>query len=303
MKSFRVYFSCDIDPDQASLPTIDRTNITWNGVNKLAEIFSLFNEQKLRLTLFIRADYQIRFNFSKSTYWIEKLTKMFASEFINHELAWHPHLYRMHGNKYYPVQTSIEAIVQLSKILKEIRQKGFNPSTIRMGEAWHSTETMNYLDQRGFTVDSSAVPGRKRADEFRSFDWEKTPNGPYHPSLHDYRIPDTKKQKILEMPMTTASILTSYDKTPRRRYLNLTYHPRLFSSALDSTLDELALQKIQDIVFIFHPGEVLDLKPNDLHQYGFQALQSNINYIQEKFQILSIPLQSLTLCEAPQYVK
>lgn len=303
MKPFRVYFSCDIDPDQATMSTADRTNITWHGVNKLVDIFNIFNEHELRLTLFIRADDQIRLNFSESTYWIEKLSEKFAPEFNDHELAWHPHLYRMDANEYHPIQSAVEAIDQLAKTLVEIRRNGFNPTTVRLGEAWHSTEIMSFLDTLGFTVDSSAVPGMKRADVFRSIDWGKTPNGPYHPSPYDYRIADTKKLRILEMPMTTAEIFTIYDKIPRRRYLNLTYHPQIFSSAFDSALAELSLNNIHDMVLIFHPGEILDVKPNDLHQYGFITLRTNIIYLLDKFKKLSMPVQFLTLCEAPQYVE
>jgi hypothetical protein len=299
---FRIYFTCDADPDQATLPTTDRTNVTWNGIELLSELFSYLNDQSIRLTLFLRADDQIRMVFNKSTHWIERLTQIFSTEFKYHEWAWHPHLYKMKEHRLYPIQDPSEALSQIKVVHEELRRIECHPTSVRMGEAWHCNEIMSYFDQSGFTVDSSAIPGRKRKDEFRSFDWEITPNGPYYPSLDDYRISGPSRFKLLEMPMTTALTTTCYDSKPKRRYLNPTYHPQFFAQALNSTIQELGAARINDLVFIFHTGELLEQKANDLHAYGMNTFKYNVSYAINSLKESFFNIETLTLNQRFLYV-
>ena len=112
------------------------------------------------------------------------------------------------------------------------------PAVIRIGEAYHSNELMLFLNEIGLRADSSALPGRKRSDDEKVFDWESTPNHPYRPSRHDCRIPETPELGLWEIPMNTVPTQVSYDRVPLLRYLNPAFHPTAFNEGVTSFLRE-----------------------------------------------------------------
>jgi hypothetical protein len=232
----------------------------------------------IRYTLFFRADQQIRD--SRGTFLaLYHEHRTFVDRLLADgcELGWHPHLYRSADGRQEPIRDPEEACRALEEAFEEVQREPSLCRAVRLGEAWHSTGTMRLLDRLGFRIDSTAIAGRARNDEHLRFDWLPTPNRPYHPSAADYRVEGSGDAlRILEIPMTSAPVLTSYDVAPLRRYVNLCYQPRLFSSALAHVLSEVSEGALSSLVLIFHPHELLDHPANGLYLYGLENFRLNL---------------------------
>ena len=274
-----VYVTIDVDPDYVNASG-DRSSLSWQCLDLMPKILEEFETRGIPLTLFLRADHQIRDMMGGFLGLYEKASELWnAASARGHELAWHPHLYRREGNSYAPLRDPAACAEQLDECGEALARSGLGLSSVRIGEAWHSAATMIKLDELGFEVDSTAVPGRKRADTLRSFDWEPTTNSPYHPSRGDYRVSGQAPLNILEVPMTTSPIQTSYDAAPIRRYLNPTFRRELFSDALRNLRSAEPAAEVQTIVVIFHPDELLDRPGNDLHDYSWEGFAANLDLL------------------------
>jgi len=160
---------------------------------------------------------------------------------------------------------------------------GLGFSSIRIGESFHCTDLMRLIDDLGYRIDSTALPGRVRRDAQRSFDWLVTPNKPYHPSRSDYRRPGQPCLKVLEIPMTTMHFKADYDAQPMLRYASLTYRPDIFATGLSHYLRENQRGDNQPIVFIVHPAELDDRMANEpgtaLYSFTMDALRRNLQTV------------------------
>lgn len=297
--SVKVFLTCDLDPDQATQANPERSRFTWKGLDLLPQILDELLSRKMLGTLFVRSDAQIKTLFGDALY-LFKQFKPVLDDAVNNgfELGWHPHLYKEVQNEFLPLQNSAEACAQLQQIFTELQSASLRFSSVRVGEAWHSTEMMRLLDAMGFEVDSTALPGRKRDDAARSFDWSSTPNEPYHPCTSDYRTPGSQKLKILEVPMTTSLIKTSYDKAPTARYLNPTFRPELFKAGLENYLGAFKSSKNHSLVIIFHPGELLPQPENGLHVFGWDNFVKNLSVLEEVLNRRKGPFEFLTTAQA-----
>src|SRR5262249_11232640 len=160
-------------------------------------------------TWFVRADAQLRDVYGSAAYPVESQSALWASlAESGDEIGWHPHLYRRRADgTYMPETVEDRQVAELRDISADLRNRGVELTSSRMGEAVGSNGVMQELDRLGMTVDSSAIPGRKRSDASRCFDWEGTPNTPYHPSIHDYRVSVSgAKRTLVEVPMTTVPV-------------------------------------------------------------------------------------------------
>lgn len=276
----RVYVTFDVDPDGGSTQH-DRTAVTWKGVELVPEIRQALSNEGIKFTFFLRCDNQIRDLFGTYLGLYHEYRELWDRlVFEGHEFGWHPHLYERVGDQYVPLRRPEECCVQLREAWKEVRTLEFPVTTVRIGEAWHSTETMRELDALGLCVDSTAVPGRRREDSLRSFDWVATPNHPYHPAPGDYRVSGGEDGlSILEVPMTTSFVKTSYDREPMRRYLNPTFHRHIFRAALDGYLQALGAAEDAHLVLIFHPDELLAREPNGLYSYDWNCFLDNLRLL------------------------
>lgn len=281
MSRVKIYVTFDIDPDNSST-SAERTDITWHGIQKIPSIDEYLSSCSIPYTFFLRCDNQIRDIYGAYLGIYYEHQELWNSLIESgNELGWHPHLYKMHEGSYIPLRNKDKCCDILEQAWEEIAVIDYKIKSVRLGEAWHSTETMCALDSIGLQVDSTAVPGRSRQDELRSFDWKPTPNRPYHPSIYDYRVPgETDSLEILEVPMTTTIIKTDYDRVPLRRYLNPTYHSELFNDGMVNCLTEVKKEGIGDIVLIFHPDELLGHEPNGLYSYDWNTFTSNIDSFQ-----------------------
>ena len=137
---------------------------------------------------------------------------------------------------------------------------------------------------RGSRLIQLPFQGGKRQDQDRVFDWEGTPNQPYHPSASDYRIPrSVDPLAILELPMTTAPIQSSQDPKPFLRYLNLAYRVEPFRDGWGALLDAwrpTADTRDHDlfVTTILHPEEIIDSRrDHPLYGFSLQVVERNLD--------------------------
>lgn len=255
----------DVDQDGIALGS-ERTSLSWNAVSMVPRLAELFERHGVRATWFVRADNQLSEVYGSAAYLLEHFsTHWRALRGAGHLIAWHPHVYRRE-REWVPETDPQRCAEQLERIHAELR--GHVLPAVRMGEAFHSNATMHTLDRLGVRIDSTAIPGRKRNDGERCFDWEPTTNAPYHPSRGDYRVPGTDALSILEVPMTSIPIRAPYDEAPLRRYMNLAYRAELLA---DAELDGLPT-----IVTIVHPEEAMVRPENPLYGDGLEEVERNL---------------------------
>jgi len=139
---------------------------------------------------------------------------------------------------------------------------------------------MGVIDELGYQVDSTGMPGRKRIGPERHFDWQGTPNEPFHPSEADYRVPGSPSLKVLEIPMTTMQFKADFDPRPMLRYASLTYRPDIFAAGLRGYLSENREREKQCLVFVVHPAELDERMASNgtdqLYSFDVDALRQNL---------------------------
>ncbi len=277
MALLRVHITCDADQDGSTGLVPERTHPTWEGIALLPAIARELSARGLPWTAFVRADDQVRDTHGSSGAILERARDLLADRGV--EIGWHPHLYSRQGDEYAPIRDEQAAVSQLDRVHDEICRKAAPLRSVRLGEAWHSPRTMLRLAELGYRVDSTALPGRKRRDAQLEFDWEPTPNQPYHPAASDPRVPGSGQDRlpILEVPMTTCAMRTDYDRGAVRRYLSLSFHERYFVAGLDDFDAQIESAREATLVTIFHTGELLDLGPTPLLDRGWDAWRRNLD--------------------------
>jgi hypothetical protein len=147
-------------------------------------------------------------------------------------------------------------------------------TSARVGEGRMTNYAINALDKVGIKIDSTALPGRKRHDLERSFDWLKAPFTPYHPSRFDYSsmgLPGGSLS-LLEIPFTMVETQAPYDSTPLKRYLDLTFEPKFLGPGLKA-----ALKASPYTVAVIHPSFMLgDTGDNQLVCPGASTVKQNV---------------------------
>lgn len=280
MRKIQIYLSCDADPDQATTSEAHRPKLSWEGLNFLEALGQEFEKRQIPWTLFVRLDDQIASLFGRADALFLRHKSFLDRHFsLGNEIAWHPHLYTCEGDKYQLVTDPDLAVAQLKRNFPWVPVDKYEMKSVRLGEAWQSNATLSLLNELGFKIDSTAIPGRHRLDPDRVFDWRGSPNRPYHPSRHDYRIESDASLNILEVPMTTGEIQTEYDQFPLRRYLNLTFHEELFQSGVKNFLSESKDMESITLVTIFHPGELNSQQANGLYAYSWPAFLKNLDFL------------------------
>ncbi len=264
-------------------------------LKELRGIGDSFGEE-IKFTWFVRADSQLKTIYGGATYLLERYNSLWKDlKSGGDEIGWHPHIYRLDGGKWKLERRDD----YLEKNLVESYEaviKYFNITSARVGESFHSNRSMNVLDKLGIKVDSTALPDRKRNDNERFFNWIGTPEHPYHPSKNDYRTPGADELSILEVPMSTIRMKTSYDVTPLNRYLNLSFYNNLMKEGIKE------LVKNKDIVVtITHPYEVLPLYPkkHPLISFNIHEAKKNLFNIIKECNEINRPYKFITISEVP----
>lgn len=264
----------DIDQDGLALG-VERDTLRWTAVEMVPRLAEIFAARGVRATWFIRADNQLADLYGSAAWLLEEFEPLWTSlKKEGHALAWHPHVYRRNASGGYETETDgARCAEQLEWIHGELRSRGHEFRAVRVGEAFHASTAMRTLDRLGLQIDSTAIPGRIRNDGVRVFDWEPTPNEPYHPSAEDYRVPGNDALAILEVPMTSIAIAAPYDEAPLRRYINLAYRSDLLGPALAEHAGAL-----ETIVTIVHPEEALG-NANPLYGEGLPEIERNLDLL------------------------
>ncbi|HEX9746361.1 MAG TPA: hypothetical protein VGB30_13125 [bacterium] len=268
---------------------------TLPGINDL--ISSAINKNhgyKGSTTWFVRADGQVGDTVGRVSGLYRGWIK-FWDEIQLHggEVSWHPHLYRRTGKGWLPIRDGKRLAVEAEKIWNEITMDGWKPTSCRIGESACSSELMNFLNSAGLLVDASALPGRVRDDGHRWFDWEITPNKPYHPARGDYRRPPRTlgegdnvdgeaPLELLEIPFTMAEIRAPYDSIdpslpPPRRYVDLSFDPERIKSGLSHKIHNLDY-----LMLIIHPLQASgrSVPDGEMIRGGDEIVRENLQSIE-----------------------
>lgn len=265
----------DIDQDGMAFG-VERDELRWTSVEIVPRLAEVFAARGVRATWFIRADNQLADVYGNAAWLLEEYEDLWSSlRDAGHDLAWHPHVYRRGESGGYETETDgSRCAEQLEWIHGDLTARGHRFGAVRVGEAFHANEAMQTLDRLGLRIDSTAIPGRKRNDAGRMFDWEPTANEPYHPSRTDYRVPGPDALSILEVPMTSIPIRAPYDEVALRRYVNLAYRADLLGPALAEHADGLST-----LVTIVHPEEAVRSPGNPLYGEGLPEIERNLDLI------------------------
>jgi hypothetical protein len=282
-----VALTCDTDADafDPSLGCID-SRPGWQGVEigipamfgaaeEVAESYGL----KPKFTWFVRVDDQVEYYHGNACYLLERYSTMWRHrKNIGDEIAWHPHIYKFENNVWSretdPAHVK-EIICRNYKIFSKCEAV---PKVCRIGESWFDNDISALLDDLGIICDSTAMPGRMRQDDYRTMDWRKTPQKPYHPSIGDYQVPGKEKRKYLEVPMSMIKVKASYDKEAYYRYIDLSFHHNLMKGGIEKFISKENL-----LVSMTHPSGVLSCispeKGHGLVSFSIDDYRKNLEQI------------------------
>jgi hypothetical protein len=273
----------DTDPDGLAGKVVDRQTLSWRGLEQIDGLLDSLAPLHARwgpvpVTWFVRADGQLRDILGSSLYLLERFEPLWGKVCAaGHELGWHPHLYRQSRRNESAVLITDpgEAVEEITKLWDELSGSSFQPTSFRNGEGWHYACTMATVEALGFRWDSTAVPGRV-GTAAHPMNWTGTPNHPYFPDKNDIRQPGDPRS-LLEIPMNTWHLKTSYDSEPRLRYMNPAVHEELFTAAL-RRLRMDSYTGVQVWTFILHPGEVLgEAAPDQLYARSVATVCHNLD--------------------------
>lgn len=284
----QLYVTLDVDQDGV---VHDDRGLSFDSIAEIPRIAELFAARGVRATWFVRADGQIADAYGTPAHLLEQHDALWRSlASAGHEIAWHPHLYRrVADGAYVPETDPVACAEQLERLHEALTAAGRTFRVVRIGESFHSNQTMHAVDRLGYRIDATAIPGRGRADADRVFDWEPTPNEPYHPSVADYRVPGNPALRILEVPMTTVPILAPYDAAPLRRYVNLAVHPGMLRPGLGAFLGNGA----RVLATILHPDEVRPQKAHALLSNSLETVRENLDFILTSADVRSCVMSEL----------
>jgi len=259
----------------------------------IRDIISETVRDYIAVTWFVRSDSQVAENTGSAAGLVRGWSD-FWEEMRNYgdEIAWHPHLYRRRASGWTPIQDPKKLAAEAERVWNEITSEGWRPVTSRIGESVGSTELMIFLDSTGIKADSTALPGRKRDDGVRRFDWTSTPTEPYHPARCDYsrpprtlgsgdRIEGEEALGILEIPFTMARIRAPYDPTNDsggsiKRYIDLSYDPARLADAMKTIP-----QRLSYLTLVVHPLQASgrEIPDGGLVAGGHEVLRKNMRTI------------------------
>jgi peptidoglycan/xylan/chitin deacetylase (PgdA/CDA1 family) len=269
----KIVFTVDVDNDGMTAEN-ERNRLAWTSVDEVPRIAELFARRGVPATWFVRADNQLAEVYGDAAWLLAERAALWGDlRGAGHDLGWHPHIVRRENGAFVPETDDVRCAEALRGVHASLAAGGFTFTASRIGEAFHGNESMRTLAELGLAVDSTAIPGRRRADAARRFDWSGTPNGPYRPSAADYRVPGEPALDIVEVPMTAAPVQAPYDERPLPRYLNLAYRAEIFRDAV-TRLGEVAV-----IVTILHPEEARVGAEHPLYAHDLRAVAENVDFL------------------------
>ena len=254
----------------------DNYQLVVEGVKTIdKDIRDAFSDYEICFSFFIRADNQIKYRFDRVSYLFDKYRGFWLDvQGRGDEIGWHPHLYRLRGSVWLPQTDGPGVERQLKNCFVELPMDSFDIASARIGEGMMTNYAVNTLDRMGIKVDSTALPGRKRNDEERRFNWVKAPSNPYHPSRFDYASPGLPggSLNLLEIPFTMVRTKAPYDAEPLERYIDLNFNPEILAPGL-----EAAISNHPFTVAVIHPSFIQGMgEDHELLSPGVDTVKRNI---------------------------
>ncbi len=214
------------------------------------------------------------------------------------ELGWHPHLYKQSQatDRVSLIDDPHAAVEEIGRLWEAVLSSSFRFESFRNGEGWHHRATFDAIESLGFRWDSTAVPGR-RGSAGHPLDWTGTPNQPYFPDPADIRFPG-KERPMIEIPMNTWRVKTSYDLEPQLRYINPAVHALLFGEALNRFRVNFA-SPFCVWNMILHPDEILArAEPDLLYARSADVVRHNIGKFASAIREAGHQVQFATISQA-----
>lgn len=282
MSEFNLCITLDTDADPVFENHKNSTTFKnlESGLENLSENISLIEtklDKKIPISWFVRLDNQIKDLYGEYDWILNKYSKFWDKQLNKkNEIHWHAHIYQKINNHWFFPENDNVFIENIGKVHNYIKIHHKNFNCIRIGEACMTNNIMNYLKGTGLKGDSSCIPGRKRDDKEKFFDWSNSPNKPYFPSKTNYQIENIENKKFLEIPMNTIKTKCSYDKSYLLRYANLAFKSEVINEGLREYI-----KKNDTLVTISHPYEFFDkfINNNSLFCGDINILEININNI------------------------
>lgn len=303
IKTHHICITIDCDPDELSGKEVNRESLKWMGLESMdmfPERISEFFKKLIPLTWFIRFDGQIDKAYGSYTYLFTQYYNLWEKCLkLDHEFGCHPHLYKYSGKKVELMSDENEIHCELIRINESLKETGYSFKIFRNGEGWMKPAIINQLEESGYKIDSTALPGLYRTDN-HPMNWQTTPNYPYYPSLTDIGVPGNKRN-IIEFPMNTWSVKAPYDKTNRLRYMNPAIKKELFQPAVSLWQDQIIASESIEFywIFITHPNEIIHKTDKDLlYAFDEKILFNNIKYFIDTIEVLGHTYTFNTLTEA-----
>lgn len=280
MVDFNVYLTFDIDQD-FNPNSNDYYNRSKADFSSFESSFSILIDKldNLPFSVFIRADNQINSLYGSYDHLLANNPNLIKKiNQSNGELNWHIHLYENLNHEWIQVEDEKKQVILFLNDYNEVKKiKNLNSSIVRIGECVMTNQLMHAIDKSGIKIDSTALPGRRRFDENKTFDWELTRNEIYHPSKLDYRVTGKNNYSVVEVPMSTIFMRADYDLAPLKRYFNLSFKTEvLFENFKDY------VRKNNELITITHPFEVLSDGSHGLISYDLNVFLKNIQVLKKQ---------------------
>ena len=280
MEDFKIYLSFDIDQD-FDPGSNDYYNRSKASFKSFGDGFSdiIDRLEGLPFSVFVRSDFQIKSVYGSYEYLVLN-NKSLVDKIVlsGGELDWHIHLYKTEKGKWVQVTDNSEIAERFLIDYSEVKKCNcVNTEVVRIGECVMNDTLMNAIARMGIKIDSSALPGRKRNDKEKFFDWSITSNRFYNPSKSDYRIESNDNYQLIEVPMSTLLMKAEYDNEAVRRYFNLSFKTEILFQNFESYVKEN-----DSLVVITHPFEVLSEGKHGLISYNIKTFENNIKLLMDK---------------------
>ncbi len=283
MIDFKIYISFDIDQDFNPDSNADYYNRTHGKFTSFGENFIEIIDclEGQPFSVFVRADDQINSLYGSYDYLISNNSNLIQQiKDRGGEINWHIHIYEFDGSDWIQIRDEKKMTATFLSNLKKVRSiKEINTDIVRIGECIMTNKLMNQFNDCGIRIDSTALPGRKRNDKEKYFDWSTSTNQSYFPSPNDYRIAGKPRQSlnVLEVPMNTLPVKASYDDRPYFRYFNLSFK----TDPLFEHFDDY-VRNHDSLVTITHPFEVLANGEHGLISYDLDVFKKNIKILEKR---------------------
>lgn len=274
MKEFFVYHTFDIDQDFDPLSNdyYNRNQAHFTGFTEgIPEIIERLGGKLF--SVFLRADYQIQQIYGAYGYLIHSHPSI-IHQIVNSggEINWHIHLYEKLNGVWGHIKAKESLYHRFKEDFTHVRSiPEINSNIVRIGECLMDNGLMACMNDLGITIDSTALPLRKRDDAEKRFDWSLTGNSLYHPSKIDYRKGGIEQYHLLEVPMTTIKMQASYDDEPYYRYVNLSFKSDVLFQSMQAYILNNDL-----VVTMTHPFEVLPKGTHPLISFDMETFHYNL---------------------------